>query len=278
MKSVRSTVFLMALLLGVAPAALRGAPPEVRKAPPRPVARAARRVSDLERQQMLAGQALNSALDNQFDDALEALREFADLPRSPQPFWREPQYGAALANIQRLASERTADQRFELWRKWTFPDQGRPAMRILVALRAPDTVPEAFRHLPVGNAAAARPGRARGDVPPMDVPESHQHGGPVDRGGPRGPSTRRARGQPQGACCGQSRMGRDTRRASGAGARLGSRGRGVDSGADRRGSFATGSGSGGRHNNPPGELAAGTGLHRTRGENYKAWASNTCNR
>ncbi|HEY2252594.1 MAG TPA: hypothetical protein VGH74_16085, partial [Planctomycetaceae bacterium] len=169
MRPVLLVALLMAPILGMQGTALHAAPPDARKvAPPRPVARpAARRLSDIEQRRVLSHQALDAALDGELDNALEALGLFADLPHSAQPFWNEPQLGAALANVLRVASERTAEQRFELWKTWTLPDHDRKAVRILVGLTSPNTMPEAFRPLAFVNHAAARPGQ-----PPVVIPEA----------------------------------------------------------------------------------------------------------
>ncbi len=156
MRFFRLTAFTTALLLvgqsasldQVAPTAAQAQAKKV--APPRAViAQPAVRGPGVEQQQILVQQALESALDGELDNALQTLGQFADLPQAPQPFWREPQLGAALANVLRLASDRTADERYELWKTWTLPNQNqdRQAVRILTGLTSPNTAPAAFRQL-----------------------------------------------------------------------------------------------------------------------------------
>lgn len=132
----------------------------------RPVGVRIGRQSNVQLQQQHATEALDAALDGQLDAALDALGEYADLPRSPQTFFGEPPYGAALANIVRLASRLGADERFELWKKWTLPDQDRQAVRILCGLTAPNRAPKAFRRLAFADRDPAERGRA-----PVAIPE-----------------------------------------------------------------------------------------------------------
>ena len=89
----------------------------------------------------------NQRLDNQLGEALDLLGEYADVPLQPRTFLSEYPAGAALSHVARQAAALPAEKRFVVWKRWTFPRNNQPAVRVLAVRTTTETTPPAFDSL-----------------------------------------------------------------------------------------------------------------------------------